>query len=84
MSELTMNQGIPPAQAAPDQTPAAVSDAALAQESIAAQAAIKRRKAVKPQGAGQYHGRDGQAQQGKRYRSNPFPPDRQLDSNIGG
>ncbi len=46
MSELTMNQGIPPAQAAPDQTPAAVSDAALAQESIAAQAAIKRRKAV--------------------------------------
>ncbi|MEN5181862.1 ABC transporter permease [Comamonas testosteroni] len=46
MSELTLNQGIPPAQAAPEQTPAAVSDAALAQESIAAQAAIKRRKAV--------------------------------------
>lgn len=46
MSELTLNQGISPAQAAPDQTPAAVSDAALAQESIAAQAAIKRRKAV--------------------------------------
>lgn len=46
MSELTLNQSIPPAQAAPEQTPAAVSDAALAQESIAAQAAIKRRKAV--------------------------------------
>ncbi|MBB6579142.1 NitT/TauT family transport system permease protein [Comamonas odontotermitis] len=46
MSELTINPGIPPVQAAPDQTPAAVSDAALAQESIAAQAAIKRRKAV--------------------------------------
>ncbi|MFE1571069.1 ABC transporter permease [Comamonas odontotermitis] len=46
MSELTLNQGIPSAQAAPEQTPAAVSDAALAQESIAAQAAIKRRKAV--------------------------------------
>ncbi|MDR0259457.1 MAG: ABC transporter permease [Comamonas sp.] len=35
-----------PASAAADHTPAAVSDAALAQESIAAQAAIKRRKAV--------------------------------------
>lgn len=46
MSELTLNQGIPSAQAAPEQTPAAVSDATLAQESIAAQAAIKRRKAV--------------------------------------
>lgn len=46
MSELTLNQGIPPAQAALEQTPAVVSDAALAQESIAAQAAIKRRKAV--------------------------------------
>ena len=46
MSELTLNPGISPAHVAPDQTPAAVSDAALAQESIAAQAAIKRRKAV--------------------------------------
>ncbi|MDR2331164.1 MAG: ABC transporter permease [Comamonas sp.] len=35
-----------PASAAADHTPAAVSDAALAQESVAAQAAIKRRKAV--------------------------------------
>ncbi|QMV75818.1 ABC transporter permease [Comamonas piscis] len=35
-----------PASAAADHTPAAVSDAALAQESVAAQAAIKRRKAL--------------------------------------
>lgn len=46
MSELTMNPRISPAQAAADHTPAAVSDAALAQESVAAQAAIKRRKAL--------------------------------------
>ncbi|TDS73350.1 NitT/TauT family transport system permease protein [Comamonas sp. JUb58] len=50
MSELTMNPAASrspaPASAAADHTPAAVSDAALAQESIAAQAAIKRRKAV--------------------------------------
>ncbi|MGE8492771.1 ABC transporter permease [Comamonas sp.] len=50
MSELTLNPNASrspaPASAAADHTPAAVSDAALAQESIAAQAAIKRRKAV--------------------------------------
>ncbi len=50
MSELTMNPAASrspaPASAAADHTPAAVSDAALAQESVAAQAAIKRRKAV--------------------------------------
>ncbi|WP_394682169.1 ABC transporter permease [uncultured Comamonas sp.] len=50
MSELTLNPAAthspPPAPAAPDHIPAAVSDAALAQESVAAQAAIKRRKAV--------------------------------------
>ncbi len=53
MSELTLNPAAtrspppaPAAPAAPDHTPAAVSDAALAQESVAAQAAIKRRKAV--------------------------------------
>ncbi|WP_429951296.1 ABC transporter permease [Comamonas sediminis] len=50
MSELTLNPAAtrspPSAPAAPDHTPAAVSDAALAQESVAAQAAIKRRKAV--------------------------------------
>lgn len=50
MSELTLNPAAArspaPVSAAADHTPAAVSDAALAQESIAAQAAIKRRKAV--------------------------------------
>ncbi|MEJ5030298.1 MULTISPECIES: ABC transporter permease [unclassified Comamonas] len=50
MSELTLNPNAArspaPVSAAADHTPAAVSDAALAQESIAAQAAIKRRKAV--------------------------------------
>ncbi|PWB21257.1 MULTISPECIES: ABC transporter permease [Comamonas] len=50
MSELTLNPNAArssvPASAAADHTPAAVSDAALAQESVAAQAAIKRRKAV--------------------------------------
>lgn len=50
MSELTLNPAASrsqaPVSAAADHTPAAVSDAALAQESVAAQAAIKRRKAV--------------------------------------
>lgn len=50
MSELTLNPNAArssvPASAAADHTPATVSDAALAQESVAAQAAIKRRKAV--------------------------------------
>ncbi|GAB2830334.1 ABC transporter permease [Comamonas piscis] len=50
MSELTMNPAAArsplTASAAADHTPAAVSDAALAQESVAAQAAIKRRKAL--------------------------------------
>lgn len=49
MSELTMNPAARSpliASAAADHTPAAVSDAALAQESVAAQAAIKRRKAL--------------------------------------
>lgn len=50
MSELTMNPAATrsplTASAAADHTPAAVSDAALAQESVAAQAAIKRRKAL--------------------------------------
>ncbi|MEJ5149584.1 ABC transporter permease [Comamonas sp. MYb396] len=50
MSELTLNPNAArspaPVSAAADHTPAAVSDVALAQESIAAQAAIKRRKAV--------------------------------------
>jgi NitT/TauT family transport system permease protein len=46
MSELTLNPAAARNLAAADHTPAAVSDAALAQESVAAQAAIKRRKAL--------------------------------------